>query len=474
MKIRLALIVVFLVAGLAMFSAWRADSFIDPLPTATVDYQQIDIEVDTTGKLDAARSHTISSSIRGDKGKIIHLVEDGSHVKTGDVLVRLDPAPFDKELRLAAAKVNGLKAALNAARQVVELEKAQVERGIKTVEFNLRVAKLELSKLVDGTGPIQLALYKEEVEKDEEQLLKYESYLKQMQALADNGEYKDNSEIYLAKKKLKELRKKYETSTRKLESYKLHVLPTSIESEKAKVEKAEMELGQVQKSGIFKIAKAMAEVQRIEGDYDAANANLQLAQKAVEQTVITAPFSGIAIHSMVFRGGQKRKSRVGDMVLQNQPILFLPDISTMIVKAKIREVDLYKVKVGQPCTVYADAYPHATFRGEVSFIGALATEQYEGQGGSKYFRITISLQESDQRLRPGMTGRASITTTKDKKVLVVPIHAVFREEGQPVCYRKSGGNFEAVPVALGVANENVIEVVEGLGQGDRVSLVVPQ
>jgi len=67
----------------------------------------------------------VSSNIRGNKGKIISLVGDGSWVEKGDVLVRLDPSPFEKEVHRLQGKVDSLDAAVQASDQLVSWEKTR-------------------------------------------------------------------------------------------------------------------------------------------------------------------------------------------------------------------------------------------------------------------------------------------------------------------------------------------------------------
>ena len=57
-------------------------------------------------------------AVRGDKGKIIFIVEDGSHVKEGDVLVQLDPTPFEEEINRLSDEARNLKSAVEAEQQI--------------------------------------------------------------------------------------------------------------------------------------------------------------------------------------------------------------------------------------------------------------------------------------------------------------------------------------------------------------------
>ncbi len=63
-------------------------------------------------------------------------------------------------------------------------------------------------------------------------------------------------------------------------------------------------------------------------------------------------------------------------MIQNQPLLYLPDISAMIVKTQVREIDLHKLVKNQECKVQVDAYPDSVLEGQVAFIGALASENF--------------------------------------------------------------------------------------------------
>ncbi len=437
---------------------------------APIDFK---VSIDTIGTLDAARSHTLSSTIRGDKGKIIYLIQDGNRVKKGEILARLDPTPFEEEVLHLTGQVNSLDAAYRSAGQILELEKNNIEQAIKTAEYNIRVAKLELRKIVEGSGPIQLAQYKDEMAKSEEELLRYKSYVTELKSLPKEEDYNNASEIYLAEKKMKELNEKHESARKKYDSYQTHVLPAGIESSKAKVEKCEMEYQQTKQGSIFKIAKAVAEVEQIKGKLESKKSSLQLAKRELEKTVILAPFSGIAILSEIFRQGKRRKPRIGDRVLQNQPLLYFPDISTMVVRAKIREMDLYKVSEGQQCNVKADAYPTSEYQGVITTIGSIAKERLEGIGGERFFNLIVTLKNKDTRLRPGMTARVSILVDDRKDVVAIPLHAIFEEKKYTYCYQLNGEKFSKIPVRLGMRNDNYIELLSGIKSGDTISVITP-
>jgi HlyD family secretion protein len=440
---------------------------------AQVDRGDLDIQVQTVGVLDAARTHMVSSAVRGDKGKIIFLVEDGSVVAQDDVLVRLDPTPFETELHRFRGEVRSLAASVDSAKQMLEWEKNQTEREIQTSKYNLTVARLELRRLVEGEGPLQLAQYKSELDKAKDEFNRYQSYIVELGKLQDQG-FANPTEMTQARQKVEQLDELYQTARQRYDSYKEHVLPTSIETARAKVDKSEMEIQQLEKGTAFKVARAAAVLAEVQGKLETAQASLEQALAELKKTTIRAPFGGIAILYETFRDGQKRKPRVGDRVWQNQPLLYLPDISTMIVKTQIREVDLHKVAMDQPCRIRVDAYPETLISGKVTLIGMLATERFDGGIGEKYFQLTVTLAGKNDRLRPGMTARITVNSENAADILFVPVHAVFDEGSGTFCYLLvKGGRFREKAVVVGRQNEDSVEIISGLDQGDRVSLLKP-
>jgi HlyD family secretion protein len=357
---------------------------------------------------------------------------------------------------------------------MLKWEKNQTERQIRTAEYDLKVAQLELRRMLEGEGPLQLAQYKGELDKIEDEYGRHHAYIADLEKLQNQG-FSNPTELSLARKKVEKLGQQFETARQRYESYKEHVLPTLVETARTSVDKAGIEIQQVKKGSTFKVARAASALAEVEGKLETTQVALEQALAELKKTTIRAPFGGIAILYETFRDGQKRKPRVGDRVWQNQPLLYLPDISTMIVKTHIREVDLHKVAIGQACSVKVDAYPETTFDGKVSAIGMLATERFESGVGEKYFHLTVTLTEENSQLRPGMTSRITIASDNATNILFVPVHAVFDDGLDSFCYLvENNGIYRKTDVVTGRQNEDLVEIVSGLKEGDRVTVLRPQ
>lgn len=429
------------------------------------------IDLNVVGVLDAGQSHMVASEIRDSKGKIIYLIEDGVRVKRGDVLVRLDPGPYENLVEQLRAESAGLEAAVLASKQSVEYEKNQVESEVANSKYNLNVAELEYKRLRDGDGPLKISSLQEEKDKAKLELQRYEAFLADLLEMERDG-FENKSEISSVKEKISVYRDKLKTANDRYVNYKKHVLPALLQSALAKKENSSLLVKQTQQGGLHKIAKAEATLIQIESKLNAKKSAFAFAQQELANTIIKAPFDGIVIHYETFRDGQKRKPRVGDGVFPNQPILYLPDISQMIVKTRAREIDLYKLALGQHGDIRVDAYPDASVSGELTFIGALATTEDARQGQEKFFQIVFTLNQEDNRFRPGMTCEVSIVSQVLENVLTVPLQAVFHDREVSYCWvRKGLTGYERREIKTGAQNDDYIQVTSGINIGERVSLV---
>ena len=430
------------------------------------------IEIHTIGTLDAVHAHMLSSSIRSDEVKIIYLVDDGTHVSKGDILVKLDPTKFEEKIQALQAEVAALSAAVKAGEQMLEWEKNNVDGEIKNGEYQLKIARLNLKKLVDGDAPHEIVQREEAANAAKEEMDQYAGYLDELNALKQQG-YDYPAETTLAHKKLAELKKVYQSAEKKLTTYRDHIFPLLKEIAKAKVEKAKQDLIRIQKLGSSRIAQAMADLEAAHAKLASAEKALQKAKTDLAKTTINAPFSGIAILYETYRNGEKRKPRVGDLAIQNQPLLYLPDISQMLVKTRVREIDLHKIALDQEAVVTVDAYPDTKYTGLVNFIGSLAANRSEYRAGEKFFGATVLLNDGDIRLRPGMTARVSIQADQVLNALTLPVQAVFNDTDNEYCYLYKGGWFKKTAIQIGRHNPDYIEVISGLDENDTVSLVKP-
>jgi HlyD family secretion protein len=388
--------------------------------TVPVERASFEVRVETLGVLDAARSAQISSTVRGDRGKLVYVIDDGASVQAGDVLARFDATPFEADVLRLTGEVRAKEAMVEFARQNLEVEKSQVKKTLDNGEYDLIAARQEHARFL--------------------------AYIDDLKGLVRKG-YTVEGEIAQASRKEEELR--------------------------TKLNKAETELGRLQKEAMFSVAKAAAELNRAESEVATSRAGLVTATRDLENSVLRAPAPGFVVLNEVFQGTAKRRPRTGDTVWQGQPIMYLPDLSAMVVKTQVREEDLHKLRMGQSATVRVEAYPDAKFEGIVSSVGVLAVENTAQGAAGKHFQLAIQMRSGDARLRPGMTARVTIVADHARGVVAIPVGALHYDGSQPTCYVYDGHSFTPRKVAVGRRGDDLLEITSGLREGERVSLARP-
>jgi HlyD family secretion protein len=122
--------------------------------------------------------------------------------------------------------------------------------------------------------------------------------------------------------------------------------------------------------------------------------------------------------------------------------------------------------------VGVDAFPDLELTGSVTLVGTLALEERDRRG-AKFFHVTVQLNESAPRLRPGMTARVEILVEEHPSALYVPLEAVFEKEARSICYVVEGRILRPRDVVLGPSNRDFVVIAKGLVTGERVSLIDP-
>ncbi|MBC8412439.1 efflux RND transporter periplasmic adaptor subunit [bacterium] len=439
----------------------------------TVESKPFEISIVETGVLESLNSVTLASSLPSNKGKILSLVPEGQYVEKGDVLVAFDHTLFNDDINKYKNEIREGKALVSQTREDLKLQIAMGREEISTAELNIKLARMELANVTDGDGPLR-------VREAEKEMQETASDWKQ----ADN-EYKDLSEMlqegFITRLELEKSHIQLERTKNRhelaKEKYKmLRDLGHPAEKEKANLElkKREEELVKLKETNVYREMRSEVIVERAKNKLNTAEENLDKVKEYLKETKIVSPSPGFVIYKDVPVMGESRKVHVGDSVWQNQGFIVLPDVSKMAVNIRIREVDINKVSKGQDVLISVDSYPDLILHGKVDMVGMLAKEDKDNSSGAKYFNLQISVNEFDNRLRPGMTARATIIVKQFEDVLKIPVEAVFQRDGENISFISEGGSAEIRELELGDSDEDFVIVLKGIKQGEKVYLKVPQ
>jgi HlyD family secretion protein len=272
----------------------------------------------------------------------------------------------------------------------------------------------------------------------------------------------------------------------------------TIEKERAQIEARKAELSHTQAVEKLEAQRIVngAEVKKRGLEISRRERELEKAQRELASTTIHAAKAGLVVYGKVWKGDRPEKVRVGDNVWGGVNVISLPDLTRMQVKTAVNEVDVDKLKAGQPVLIKLDALPEPTFHGKVTSIASLGREK-EGEKNVKVFDVVVEIEEQDPRLKPGMTASSEVVVetvpprapAKSDSIgqqagaevaaaapalpVFIPLDAVFEKDGKTIVYRIKNGKPEPLEVKLGKKNDNHVIIEEGLAPDDRVALRDP-
>jgi HlyD family secretion protein len=172
---------------------------------------------------------------------------------------------------------------------------------------------------------------------------------------------------------------------------------------------------------------ARAQLEATRNRIEQANAEVRGARDTLSKTSVVAPIDGIVTRLQV---------REGEMVvigLQNQPgttLMRLVGANGLNAELKVAEADALRLRVGQPARVTLDALQGREFSGQVFEIGASSLPPVSLQSASaREFRVVVSLEGTEDALRPGISCDAEILVAEKSGVLTVPLQAVVSRDG---------------------------------------------
>jgi multidrug resistance efflux pump len=243
--------------------------------------------------------------------------------------------------------------------------------------------------------------------------------------------------------------------------------PATIRQATIDLEKTQRSFEQARDNYSLKVQQATANMREASINLDKAQRKVNELKDVITKFTIYAPQSGMVIYKKEW-SGQKRK--VGSGINPwDLTVATLPDLSSMNSQTYVNEIDISKVKAGQEVRMGIDAFPEKKYTGQVLQVANIG-EQLQNTD-AKVFEVTISVDQSDDIMRPAMTTSNQIVTDVYDDVLFVPLEAIHNEDSLSFVYTRNNRKQIIVP---GETNENYIIIEQGLDEDDEVFLSVPE
>jgi HlyD family secretion protein len=200
--------------------------------------------------------------------------------------------------------------------------------------------------------------------------------------------------------------------------------------------------------------------------YDARAANLR---DKLAKTVIRAPHDGTLLLRDLTEG-----QLVTSAAATNGGTLLgeVADLSALMVRTNINEIDVARLKVSDVARVRVDSLRNMMLNGEIKRIATVATESLGDR--TRVFPVDVVVDETDPRLRPGMSATVMFTLAHVENVPAVPLSAVFSNaDSVRYVFVNQGETFEVRGIDIGLVDTRRVQIISGLSNGELVALMRP-
>jgi HlyD family secretion protein len=229
------------------------------------------------------------------------------------------------------------------------------------------------------------------------------------------------------------------------------------------------------------VDQAEASMASAENRIDQARAALVGARDNLGKTTIVAPIGGVVTRLAVEEG---EVAVIGTMNNPGTVLLTIADLAEIEATMEVDETDIPAIRIGQKAKITIDAYPKREFEGTVTEVGSSPMQKSLSGGSTSEsidFEVKVRLASPPDRLKPGLSASATITTGEKSNALSIPIQALALREkerekekagtkpkDEEGVFVVQAGKVKFVPVITGMAGEMEVEVSSGLSGGEEV------
>lgn len=218
---------------------------------------------------------------------------------------------------------------------------------------------------------------------------------------------------------------------------------------------------------------AKTNLQLAQLDLDIQAARLESAYDKRDKAIIKAPHDGTVLNLDINEG---QVITGANSFSNGTTLLQIADITRLKIEIDLNEVDINKVNLGDKATLAFDALEDETFTGTITEISPNAVSK----NNARTFPITISIDDTDPRIKPGISASIDLPIAEAHQVVGVSLSAVFisddydRKQPERMVYQvNNDGSYKQRIVTTGISDNQFIEITSGIEAGVKLSLIRP-
>lgn len=395
---------------------------------------KLPVTVTERGTVESSNNKDVTNEVEG-MTTIIKILPEGTPVEKDQIVCELDSA--------------NLRDQLTNQEITTRRAEADLDQATKTLE----VAMIAVKEYQEGTFPQDEKSAQGQIKLAQADLVKAQDSMDWYERMAEIG-YASSAQFTTAKLTFQ----KTEFTLQENET-KLMVL------RKYTKEKQQTELqANVQKATSDKLAK--------EATYKLEKAKEEKLTKQIDKCILRAPGPGIVVYANESNrfGSNQALIEEGASVRERQPIFKLPDLNKMRVNTKVHESMVNRITAGLKARIRVDSFAQQQLTGTVDQVQPMADANNFFSSDIKVYTTFIAIDNPPDGLRPGMSAQVDILVTQLDNVLSVPVQSILEFKGKDYVFVKTSNGPIRKEVKLGITNDTLIEIKEGLREGEEIAM----
>lgn len=425
--------------------------------TVPVQARDVTVRITATGKVQPVQSVNISPKNPGILAQLD--VEQGQTLQKGQIIARMDNSEIKTQILQYQANLDQAKAQLD------ESQAGSRPEDIAGAKALVTQAESQLAVVREGNRLQEIEQAQAQVDAAKAQVELTQARLKRYQTLAKEGAIsQDSLEQYISEDK--RAKASFQEAQRRLSLQKSGNRNQDIKRQEAVVAQ--------EREALRKLLNGSRpeEITRLKAAVVEAAAQLKQRQVQFADTVIRAPFSGVVTQKYATTGGyvSPASDASSDASATSTSIIALA--KGLEVVAKVPEVDIPHVKVGQKVEIMIDAYGDQVFHGHVRLISPEAIVEQNVTS----FQVRVVIDTGKEKLRSGMNvNNVTFIGQTISNALLIPQETIVTQERKTgVMVPDTNNQPQFRPLSLGADINNQIQVLQGLKAGDRVFTDIPE
>jgi HlyD family secretion protein len=417
----------------------------DKLPTALVRRASFDVCLKASGFAQSSQQTVVKCQLEnlrvrsrggafyaGGASTILEIVANGTTVKKGDVLCRLDASEYED------------------VAQAQELRVLQHQAEMVQTALALQSAEIALTEYREGLLPNEILGMQGRIALAESDMKVASDRFAWSQRMAAKG-YASRAQVANDRQAVLSATSRLNQAQMELDTYRRFNSTKTLVSLRAEVEKARK----------WAIHEA--------GDYDKSKVLLANYRRLIDRCTIRAPHDGFVIYANgTFRPNDERVLiEQGASVYQGQELFCFPDLSKMEVLVMLHESVVGRVRNGMQAHVRFEGSEDVVWEGHVRSVEDLPKR---GRNEVSYYPCRVALQVCPSGLIPEKSAEIEIQVERRRDVLAVPSEAVSVDCGSHVCVVIGTSGPERREITLGATTSGLTEVTGGLKEGEQIVL----